>query len=487
MPNGIPRSNAVRKMGPRVPSRSVNGVTPQLRVAAAVAALAVLITSCTAATDDVSLSAAAPETSAATDASLDAGGSETASTEQIDSGATAQRSACVAADGGVPWRHEIAAEAVVLDTGTAATPRVEAIVYPHPDYAGKPWSQWGQGLITEDGRYLSAIGDHFGPDGNSFLYSYDPADRTLTQIADVLDLVDHEEGDFGFGKIHAQMVAGPCGEVLLTTYWGTRRDLTYSDTYRGDYLISIDPSRETIIPQGVLVEAHGVPSLAGWQAGGLLYAEAADPFGQKEGQFVVYDLDGSSVLFTDDGLLNGFRSMAVDADGRAYYSTGSGVLTVYDPDTNTASEFPASIPGESLRAATIPDEAGIIYGVTRSPERFFALDPAGVVTDLGPATDYTTSIALSADGSSVFYVPAAHGGAWKLGAPLLVTDTATGAQETVVELGPIVEEGLGLRLGGTYNLVVDPDGSRLYIGMNASPLDDDSGFGEVVLLIVTLP
>ena len=59
-----------------------------------------------------------------------------------------------------------------------------------------------------------------------------------------------------------------------------------------------------------------------------------------------------------------------------------------------------------------------------------------------------------------------------------------GVISTQYPMGPVEE--LGLRLGGTYGLAVHPSGDRIYIGMNASPSDDDSGFGEVVLLVVDL-
>ena len=44
---------------------------------------------------------------------------------------------------------------------------IDLAIYPHPDYEGNPWSQWGQGIVAPTGRYYSAIGDHLGADGNS--------------------------------------------------------------------------------------------------------------------------------------------------------------------------------------------------------------------------------------------------------------------------------------------------------------------------------
>jgi hypothetical protein len=69
----------------------------------------------------------------------------------------------------------------------------------------------------------------------------------------------------------------------------------------------------------------------------------------------------------------------------------------------------------------------------------------------------------------------------------MVLDTATGEQTVIAELNALVEESLGLTVGGTYSIVVSADGDELYVGVNASPVGDDSGFGEVALLIIDLP
>jgi sugar lactone lactonase YvrE len=386
---------------------------------------------------------------------------------------------------GAPWQTGPSVGATVLQEGDANEPRVEAVVYPHPDYEGKPWSQWGQGVVLADGRHLSAIGDHHGENGNSFIFEYDPEKAALTPIADVLSLAQHRTGDWGYGKVHAQMVPGSCGVIWMSTYWGTRRNIEYSDGYRGDLLFAIDPDRRTISNAGVLYEEHGVPSLASSPDGGLLYAEAVDPTRERAGPFIVIDPVGGEVVFTDDSH-TGFRAIAVDADGRAYYSQGGGKLAVYDPATNSTSTFAAEIPGDFLRAATTPDADGIVYGVSRDPEVFFALDPASGVRTLGEARAYTTSLALSPDGSTIYSVPDAHGGAWRAGAPLVAVDTDTGQQQVIIELADLVAAEFDLRLGGTYNVAVDD--KTIYIGMNAGPVDEpEEGFGEVVLLIVTLP
>ena len=417
-----------------------------------------------------------PEPDIATTTSTVAG--EPAHTEEV----------CESRATDVPWTSDVSATAVVLSEGDDTTPRIEAVIYPHPDYEGEPWSQWGQGLVLDDGRFLSAIGDEIAPDGNSYLFEYDPATKTLTQIIDVLAITDHTPGDWGFGKIHAQMVRGPCDSVMVTTYWGTRRDIEYTAGYQGDVLISIDPQRRTVGTRGVMRPEHGVPSLAASPDGQLLYSEAVDPSGDDAGAFIVRDArDGTTIFVDDDPSHTGYRTIAVDADGRAFYSVGEGTLAVYDPESNTQSRLDAKLPGEWLRAVTEPDGQGIWYGVTRNPEVFFALSPDGTVRTLTEALGYTTSVALSPDGTTLYSVPEAHGQSWRMGAPLMAVDTTTGAQEIVIELQPFAEEHLGLRLGGTYNVAIDKERRTIYLGMNTSDTSDDSGFGEVVLIIVTLP
>ncbi len=387
-----------------------------------------------------------------------------------------------------PWHTDVTVEATAFQEPGADGPGIRAVVYPHPDYRGKPWSQWGQGVVLADGRFLSAIGDHFGADGNSFIYEYDPATSTLVQIADVLSLVDHTAGEWGYGKIHAQMVELGCGEVYLSTYWGSRRNLTYTDEYQGDLLFRLDPAGRTSAEVGVILPEHGVASMAGWSHGGLLYAEAADPFGQKTGSFVVLDAATGGQVFEDaDDAHGGYRAVAVDAAGRAYITWNETSLARYDPDTNTLTPLDVTMPGGILRAVTVPDANGTIFAATRDPAVFFSLTEDGTITELGPARGYTTSIALSPDGSRFYYVPDAHGGAWREGTPLIAVDTTTGEEAVIAELQPIVGEALGLKLGGTYNVAVDESGSRIYVGLNAGELAGGESFGEVVLVVVTLP
>jgi sugar lactone lactonase YvrE len=414
----------------------------------------------------------------------------TASSDSTPSTATTSPSSaeCAPVGGGTPWTAEASTEATVAQEASGDTAGVALALYPRPDYEGKPWSHWGQGIVSADGRFFSALGDHQGADGNSFIYEYDPTTMTLTRVVDVLAAVDHEPGAWGFGKIHAQMVAGGCDQIYVATYWGTRRGLTFTNGYEGDVLLRLDPSQRMTEEVGVILPEHGVASMAASPDGSLIYAEAADPFGQKAGSFIALDPTTGEVVFSDDDEAHGgYRSIAVAADGSAYITWNDSELARYDPTTNALEDTGMSMPGAILRAVTVPDAEGRIYAVSRDPAIFFVIEPDGQITELGPAAGYTASMALAPDGEHFYYVPDAHGGAWESGTPLISVDTSTGESTVVVELNPLVEDEFGLRAGGTYNVVVSADGSTVFVALNAGDPATRDTFGEIVLAVVTLP
>lgn len=378
-------------------------------------------------------------------------------------------------------------EELSSDDGTT----VFGAVYPHPEYEGNPWSQWGQGIATTDGQFFSAIGDHLGPGGNSYIYEYDDQTRQLILISDILSHTDQEDGHAGYGKVHSQMVPGTCGEFYFSTYWGSARTVDYQGTYTGDILFWVDPTTRTLAQMEVPVEQHGTPSLAIDPTGRYLFGEAVDPTfkadGVDYGPFYTYDLVSRDVTYRGpDEPHVGFRSIMVDANGIAYYSKGDAVLVGYDPETDETIER-TGLPGDRLRAASSIGPDGLVYGVTQNPDRFFSMDENGDFKELSNALGYTTSLGLDPDGSRFFYMPGAHGNSSEWGSPLIAVDTQTGDQETIVELNDMVESSLGYTVGGTYNVAVSSDGSKVFMGVNVGKVGSDNTFGEVILLVIELP
>lgn len=410
---------------------------------------------------------------------------------------TTARSRCATADPAAATKLPSGPSSTlqVVQPATGGDRAIAMAVYPRPERppgGSNPWSQWGQGLVLPDGRFISAMGDHRGIDGNSYLFVFDPAAGRLTRFADVLSQVPHEAGEPGYGKIHAQIVPGPCGEAYVATYWGDRDEVHYGTNYRGDLLFRLDPDDLSLESLGVPVPEHGIPSMASLGRG-IVYGEAALPLelerddDHDQGAFFAYDVRKRKVVFRSDDLEHSlFRNVMLDARGRAYVAGEGGHLLVFTPGARELQRSAQQLPGGgSLRASTRPAPDGTVYGVTQDPDHFFALEPDGSFRDLGEAQGYTASLALAPDGSRFYYVPGAHGDAFELDTPVIAVDTRTGEQTVVARLDPLAEQHLGLTLGGTYSLAVDAKGTRLYVGLNAGRQRDDP-WGEVVLAVVSL-
>ena len=170
----------------------------------------------------------------------------------------------------------------------------------------------------------------------------------------------------------------------------------------------------------------------------------------------------------------GFRTMLVGPDGTAYLAGEGGRLLEYEPGRDELRVLPDELPGRRMAAGVhAPGPDGTVYGVTRDPDRFFALHPDGGSPTSAPARDYAASLALHPDGTRFFYVPGAHGKGNQQGTPLIWVDTATGEQKVVAELNPLVRGELDLTVGGSYDVAVDPSGDRVYVGLNGAPTRRD--------------
>jgi hypothetical protein len=214
----------------------------------------------------------------------------------------------------------------------------------------------------------------------------------------------------------------------------------------------------------------------------VIVAEAVEPE-TDVGVLVAWDTGSGSVIAElSDERQTGYRSLGTTPDGGVVYSTGSGGLAVWDVESDDAEDLDLRMSGDWMRAVTPLLDDGTLIGVTRDSDELFGLSATGEVTSLGNAGGYTTSLALDESAGRIFWLAEAHGDAWVSGAPVMSLDLSTGDVTEVVRLKDSFESGLGLLPGGTYSMVYDR--GRLVIGVNASPLDEDSGFGTVVLVVV---
>jgi len=147
---------------------------------------------------------------------------------------------------GLSATAEVVTSRLFLDAPAAALPphsvaseppKVHFAAFPRPDYAGNPWSQWGAGLVASNGRYYAAIGDHFGKDGNAYVYEFDPAGIRLRCVGDVQTAVGHVPGSWGHGKIHSRITEAGDGFIYMTSYWGSSRNIVFDANYRGSVIL----------------------------------------------------------------------------------------------------------------------------------------------------------------------------------------------------------------------------------------------------------
>ena len=398
----------------------------------------------------------------------------------------------------------------------AKAPLIDAVLYPIPlQEEGVLWSQWGDGLIASDGRFWSAIGDHGGPGGRSYVYAYDPEDRRLELVFDQQLLLGQRQGDWGFGKIHCRLEELEDGRICWGTYWGNAppEDWEQENEHHG-MVVAADPSARRLDILGILKRPYVIPAAMADTRRGLFYALPCDRNWQGQG-FAVFDLrQGRTIYYGHVETEASRRFVLVDeAGGGAWFSVRPDTsrqvwLARYDAASNTVEERALPLPEGygPMRAGTEKrDRRGLFYGVCegrlvridpegRSSEPLGAVWPAaGGLAGEGPHHGaYTTALEISPGGRYLYAVPWAHGQAWSHGAPVVQFDLKTGARKVLAFLGPLFEGRFGYRVGGSYCLELSADGERLFIGINGQLLEPDvqppeSAFGHPACMVLHIP
>lgn len=238
----------------------------------------------------------------------------------------------------------------------------------------------------------------------------------------------------------------------------------------------------------------------------------------------VYDLEGRKLHFTGgkDYPLNVARAFILAPDGRAFYSTtlpaeptekaahaakvtaakakfkgqqltkelsaigprpkGRSVMVRYDPKNNTLEPLKAVIPGDGvMRGASRTGKNGVAYGVTQDTGEVFAFDtntetlkpisdvivwPTEPNAARGHMSTYTTVLKLDPTDRYVYAVPRGHGGAEKVGSPVVRIDVQTGKKDTLCKLlDPVLKE-TGYMPMGSFGNALSADGKQFLIVWN---------------------
>jgi len=381
-------------------------------------------------------------------------------------------------------------------------PKVDVCVIKDlPAGSGEHWTNMADGCLASTGRFYTGIGNCLefaaGP-GQSRLYEYDPAAKRLHLVTEVRDALS--DPNIAVGKLHSRIDEGGDGWLYFATYWGQDPNEPDWAGFKGSALMRFDPRSGQCEYLGIPAWGQGLPCSRLDAKRMILYAVAV-----PGNDFLAYDLQAKGVRYRGSGdVLQGNRHVMLDSAGEAYFSTKSGALAQYDPDTNAVRITKAVLPvdprlaaegkTDSLRASAEPTGDGTVYGITTSG-MLFAFDPATeTVQDLGPDVgdgEYAVVLAASRDGKYLYYGLTSPDGAVKYGCPIIQYRTSTRTRKVLAFLKAVLRERLGYHISRLYNMRLSPDGSTLFCTFNGAPVAAEGrqqeDFHQPAVVVVHIP
>ncbi len=356
-------------------------------------------------------------------------------------------------------------------------PTVDFLYYPGQTYPGKPWSNWGDSLAA-DGKYYASIGDHLAPQGNGFVYEYDPDKKAFRPLLDLRKLLDLPDGHYTPGKIHGRLDLGDDGWLYCSTHRGSTTVTTDKYHYQGDWIVRVHPGtgKAEIVARGP-VPKHCIPNSVLDPKRLIFYGGTAPgDRGEDEGiQFFAYDVKNRKLLYSGPDGPSRYMIFA-KSTGRVYYTQGKddGPLMRFDPEKGRPETLDGTI---GIRAATRETPQGVVYTVSSGQggreATLYAFDTkTETIEVLGTAAvgrqSYVATLDADPTGRYLYYMPGAHGGSETDGTPVVQFDVTTRIRKVIAFLHPFYREEYGCTLKGTYSAAVDPKGDKLYVTWNAS-------------------
>jgi sugar lactone lactonase YvrE len=366
------------------------------------------------------------------------------------------------------------------------------------------WSSWGDICVAGDGRVYCAIGDHGndeGGDARCFLYRWDPKRRALEQIVDMNQVVPPQKGQPAWSKVHAKIDEAADGKIYFSCTLNDGNRCTDAKRYRwterlpGGQLYQFDPKTgRTTVFADLPRPRCTATSLLDRQRN-LWWCNLE---GGGNALWCLNLMTRKPVFQAPDGSVTFNRSFALARDGCVYFN-GEGGIVKYDAATGklakTRSNF-AGAPG--MRSASLEGKGGAIYGTTHGTGQLFRYRPAkDELTLLGPAwqqKDYVTVSLLSPDERFVYYLPGAHGGAFRQGTPVVQYEIASGRRKVIAFLAAAFEQAHGYVPAGTYGAKLSANGATLYVNFNGHAGDKlrpkamkPNGFGLCGFAAIHIP
>lgn len=344
------------------------------------------------------------------------------------------------------------------------------------------WSSWGDICLATGGKVYVGLGDHgddAGGDARCFLYQWDPVTKVLKQVVDVNSLLPDTKPHSRFSKLHAKIDEGPDGMIYFsaTLNDGNRagkENFHWSEQTPGGQIYRYDPKTgKAEIFASLPPKRCTATSLVDLERN-LWWCNLEAGEG---GALFALDLTTRQPVFqAADGSMGFNRNFALAKDGSIYFNGPDGALWKCDGKTHALAPTNSSwgeAPG--MRCSTAETKQGEIYGITHKTNQLFRYRPADDKLELlGPnwlAGSYTAVCVLSPDERFVYYLPGAHGGAFKDGTPVVQYEIATGQRKVLAFLAAACEKELDYVPAGTYGIKISADGSTLYVNFNGHPAD----------------
>jgi hypothetical protein len=362
-----------------------------------------------------------------------------------------------------------------------AAPVVDFLFFPGQDHPGRPWSVWGDGCVSS-GKYYTAIGDHLSPRGTAQVYEYDPEARKACLLVDVRKFLESSgtlppDMNYTPGKVHSRIQMGSDGWLYYSTHRGSGGTTTDEYGYLGDWILRTHPgSGETEIVAAQPVPKHCIPASTLDPQRLIFYGGTASGKNApvQKIQFLAYDIKNRKVLKSGD---NGFARYAIfsSSTGKIFWRPGGAASPdlpadkglVYDPASNETG--PCNAP--DVRSATTETRDGWVYGTTERSadvwgynvrsDRLETLGSGQVCT-----ATYVTSMEVDPSGRYLYFVPGAHGGGARDGAPVVQFDVKTRKAKVLAFLYDFYHKTYGYSLDGTFSTALSEDGATLYITWN---------------------
>jgi len=340
------------------------------------------------------------------------------------------------------------------------------------------WSNWGDICLASDGAVYVGLGDHgndVGGDARCYIYRWDPKREVLERVVDMSVVVPPQKGQPAWSKVHAKIDEAPDGGILFccTLNDGNRAskpDYHWNENLPGGQIYRYDPKTgKTAVFANLPPKRCTATSLFDKEHGiWWCNLEAG------EGALWAFDVNTKKTVFqAEEGTMGFNRAFALAKDGAIYFN-GKDSIWKYDPlkksiaPTKTKWE---NTPG--MRSASRESKDGWIYGTTHTSGQLFRYKPADDKLEMlghnWQTGDYVTVCELSPDERFLYYMPGAHGQAFRTGTPVLQYEIATGKRKVIAFLAPAMEKEIDYVPAGTYGVKISADGSTLYVNFNGHP------------------